>query len=119
MSVVDPYEQFYSHTVSRKFGFPHGYGSCMFGVSRYGYDDIRAGIYRRQPSKKGQIFVKNKFYWPVDTITPERLIVRDKLRQGVLAWQALSPEEKAYYNKLQYPTHMSGYNRFLSLWLNS
>ena len=44
---------------------------------------------------------------------------RTLIRDGVFAWQALTSLEKLYWNKKDYPRHMSGYNRFLRVYLNT
>lgn len=106
-----------SFTISKKLGWPWGFGKIWFGVSRFGDDFPLNGIYQRRPTKTGQIFVRENFYWPIDTITAEREAVRLNFANGVSAWQALTDEEKEEYRARQYPLHMSGYNRFLSLWL--
>lgn len=106
-----------SLTISKKLGWPWGYGKAWFGISRYGDDFEHSGIYQRRPTKKGQIFVRENFYWPTDTITEDRLAVRIAFATAVAQWQALDEEDKQYYRDLQYPRFMSGYNRFLSLWL--
>ena len=39
-------------------------------------------------------------------------------KQAVALWQSKSPAEKVVYEKYRFPVHASGYNRFLSEYLN-
>jgi hypothetical protein len=119
MAIVDAYEQFESITAKGNFGFPHGYGLLFLGWSRYGYEDPKAGIYRERPSANGRILVRNKHYYKSDTPSPAQLVLRAKFASAVATWQALSPTQKMEWEYRQYPKNMSGYNRFISLWLKS
>jgi len=56
-------------------------------------------------------------YVPSQPNTPAQQAARKKLRDGVAAWQALTDDEKDYYNGLSYPPKMSGYNRFLHYYI--
>jgi len=119
MGTISPAQKFSSLGVSGKYSYPNGFGRLFFNWSRYGFEDPDAGVYRRHPTKSGQIVVQNKHYWPVDTITPARLAVRDKFIAGMIAWQALSESQKKYWNTLHSPKNMSGCNRFMRLWLKA
>ena len=119
MVIVQPNDAFESLTVSKKFGFPWGFGRIWFGVSRFGYSLVQSGIYQKRKGKNGQIFVRENFYWPVDTQTEERDRIRLIFAQGVQTWLDLDLEDKDYFRALHYPTNMSGYNRFMSLWLKA
>ena len=105
--------------ISRKIGFPWGYGRIWFGKSHFGDDLVESGIYRRQPTKKGQIFIRENFYWPKNTLSPSLELHRLIFAEGILAWRDLSPEEKNVFRAMKHPRFMSGYNRFLSLWLKA
>jgi hypothetical protein len=119
MVKVEGLDRVYSLTIGGKFGFPWGFGRIWFGVSRFGDDLQESGVYRRQSTPKGQIIMRENFYWPTNTLTPERELVRLIFAEGVLAWQELSEDDKNIWRALHYPPNMSGYNRFISLWLRA
>lgn len=119
MVKVGAFDHGYTLTISRKIGFPWGFGHIWFGVSRFGDDLEQSGIYQRRPTSRGQVFVRENFYWPVNTLSEELELNRMIFAEGVLAWQDLSEEEKNLFRCLTYPRFMSGYNRFLSLWLKA
>lgn len=119
MVKVDANEAVHTLSISGKLGFPWGFGRIWFGVSRFGDDYEPSGIYRRRPTRAGQITIRQNFYWPVNTLSPELQANRLTFAQGVAAWQALTEEQKDFWRALPYPENMSGYNRYLSLWLKS
>lgn len=106
-------------TISQKLGFPWGFGRIWFGVSRYGDSLELSGIYQRRSTKAGQIFVRENFYWPINTLSVELENNRLIFAQGVATWKDMNDEEKEYYRALRQPENMSGYNRFMRLWLRA
>jgi hypothetical protein len=48
---------------------------------------------------------------------PKQLIWRGYLADGVSIWQGMESATQDIYNKLKFPTRMSGYNRFLHYYL--
>ena len=119
MVIIQPAEVIKSVAVSGKYSLPNRYGLIKFGWSKYGINDPSAGIFQRRPRKKGQIFVQEKHYWPVNTISLALQANRDKFADGMAAWHALPKSERDYYNSLHQPQNMSGCNRFLRLWLKA
>lgn len=117
MVIVDPNDAFHSFDVKKKFGFPNGYGRAWFGISRYGDSNLQSGIYQTRRNRLGQITVKEKFYWPPVNTSTAAMDTKANFADAVAAWQALSDGDKQTYDDLTYPRFMSGYNRFISLYL--
>lgn len=74
-------------------------------------------IYREHPTSTGRKLIRQKYFIPTDTWSQSKQDNRDKFGLGVAAWQALSMTEQIVWNKLKYPYHMAGYNRFLRAYM--
>jgi hypothetical protein len=74
-------------------------------------------IYREQPCWFGRITIREKYYTPFNPNSTPQQENRQLFADAVAAWQALSFTDQVSWNKLLYPTHMSGYNRFLRNYL--
>jgi hypothetical protein len=59
-----------------------------------------------------------KFQIPTNPRTPKQQAWRAIFRAGVLEWQALDSETKAFYNTLATPLHIEGFNLFMRRWLH-
>ena len=68
---------------------------------------------------RNDIFITRPYYKPAQPVTPARLARWKKFRNGVLAWQALSPVQKGTWNKLGDMFNYEGFNRFMSKFLKS
>ncbi len=77
------------------------------------------GIYQVRTKWGKHIQVKEKFYVPKNPQTGPQQANRQKLTDAVAAWQALTDQQKAVYNKNAIGKGMSGYNLFLSEYLFS
>lgn len=67
----------------------------------------------------GAFKVVAKYYYPENPQTFDQQKWRNYLAYGVSYWQSFDDNTKEYYNQLKIPAHMSGYNRFLRLYLNA
>lgn len=77
------------------------------------------GIYRVRHRWGKTIQEKLPFYTPTNPQTEPQQANRQKITDGVIAWQALTPEQKEVYNvKAKYKNY-SGYNLFISEYLLS
>jgi len=77
------------------------------------------GIYQVRTRFDRQTQVKEKFYVPTNPQTEAQQANRQKMTDGVIAWQALTDQQKAAYNKNAIGKNLSGYNLFLSEYLYS
>jgi hypothetical protein len=76
-------------------------------------------IYRRQPTPRGRIIIREKYYACENPQHTDQQIWRGKFATAVSLWQALSSTEQIVWNKILYPNHMSGYNRFIRNYLKT
>ena len=71
------------------------------------------GIYQMRMTKRGKVPVKMKFYRPTNPRTPAQEANREKFAAAMVAWQALTPEEKGVYNKRAKKRSMFGWGLFI------
>jgi len=71
------------------------------------------GIYRSRVQNGIRSNEKLKFYSPTNPQTEAQQANRQKIADAVTAWQALTNEQKAVYNKKAISRRMSGYNLFI------
>ena len=55
----------------------------------------------------------------VNPKNPYQLVCQNRFYAAVKAWQSLTEAQKDIYRAWTYPVHASGYNRFLSWFMNS
>jgi hypothetical protein len=77
------------------------------------------GIYQQRKCKTGIETVRMKFYKPTNPNTPAQQHWREKFAQSILAWRALTDDQKKEYNRIAGSLHMSGYNLFQKQYLLS
>ena len=120
----------WSLTVRKKFGRAvyeeDGgiYGVADYARGGYGYGDatpesIFHGVYQMRRCKEGVIPVQMKFYRPTNPRTEIQQNNRVKIRDAVLAWQALDQSQKIEYNKNALGKNLTGYNLFIKNFLLS
>jgi len=63
--------------------------------------------------------ITRPYFIPVQPGTPSQLTWWAKFRNGVTAWQALSPAQKTVLNRRSLPLQMSGFNLFMREYLNA
>lgn len=57
------------------------------------------------------------YYYPYNPRTSEQQYGRNLFSYAVANWQGFSSAVKGYYNELEYPGVMSGYNRYISMYM--
>ena len=124
-----------------RFGRFRLYGTSQFGFTVYGEEDIIcfpdrydplgqgrtpklepinfSGIYRSDNVTGKTKYYKEPYYITKNPRTVPQQANRQKYADGVLAWQALTTEQKAVYNISAKGKRMSGYNLFLKEYLLS
>ena len=95
------------------------YGSAVFGDTPFGFHLIFTGIFRRDNVTGEVKYYREPYYVPKNPRTGPQQTNRQKLANGVAAWQALTSEQKNTYNKKAIGKGMSGYNLFLREYLLS
>ena len=102
-----------------KLGAPSAYGTRDYGAHEYGSGAKTIGIYQVRTRFGGRVQVKEKYYVPTNPQTGPQQTNRAKMTAAVIAWQALTPEQKEIYNENAKNKSYSGYNLFLSEYLLS
>ena len=65
------------------------------------------------------VFVSRPYYIPVQPGTPAQVARWEKFAAGVVAWQALTPEEKKVWRHKADQFNYEGFNRFMHYYLLS
>lgn len=105
-------------TVTGKLGRPWGLPYWL-GWTLLGGPIVEVGYYQRRHRKRGRMISLARHYWPVYQNSVATQAVRDKFRDGVTAWHALTLSQKKFYNDKVYPVAGTGFTRFMSEWLRS
>jgi len=101
------------------YGWFYGFGCGLFGAEVFGSDDELTGIYQTRHAAGRTFNERMGFYWPKNTYNAIRQANRTKFAAAVVAWQALTENQKALYNKDVIGLRMSGYNFFIRKYLLS
>lgn len=107
-----------------------GFGFISFGKNWFGTEVFNLGIYRKAtkgynqytgPPTPGQqsYYVMCRTYTPTNPQTIEQQANRQKIADAVSAWQGLTTEQKANYNRNGTRFNRRGYNVFIQEYLKS
>lgn len=113
MPVLHPIGRLRSIRASKKIGERVGYGGADYGVTAFGTPVDFAGIYRVRHYNGKVYHEKMDFFVQPITHTVPQDANRTKFAGAVSAWQALTAEQKAVYNKRAVGRHYFGYHLFL------
>jgi len=141
MAVVNPKEQGIAIQIKNKLGHAWGYGEKIYGEVRYGATMVgyglglygkktygeteygnaieRPGIYQIRTRYNKQVTVREIFYWPKNPQTQSQQANRQKLTDGVTAWQGLTSGQKEIYNERARYKPYSGFNLYLKEYILS
>lgn len=116
-TIHGPITRPYADTVYKTWNDPESaiFGSSNFGVAYYGDDS--AGVFQRIHTKQGKKSRKLRYYVPTYSDSDPAKSIRLKFKNANLAWKALDPSEQNYYNILSKPSHMTGRNMFVKLYM--
>ena len=67
----------------------------------------------------GKERIVKKYYYPYNPKSAEQQALRDVFSDAVVGWQGFDDPIKNFYNTGFFNPHMSGYNRYISLYLNA
>ena len=95
------------------------YGVRGYGAFYYGAGAEIHGIYQVRTRFGKHVQVKEKFYVPTNPQTENQQANRQKYTDSIIAWRALTNQQKAEYNKKAIGKRMSGYNLFQQEYLLS
>lgn len=124
MTIISPTEGCRSVVQRGKVGDFARYGKVYYGHAKYGLSFEEAGIYQMRTIKMGEPSVgtkyhykkrpiRMKFYQPTGEPSAEQTTLRNKFGDAIVAWQALTAEQKMVYHTRAVGLRMSGYNLFL------
>lgn len=113
-----------------KLGHPNEYGFNDLGKSQYGEFNPQAGTYRRgrtgynnrgyNPERKSErILVQMRDCTPNNPRTVLQQQGRNKFKEAIAAWQALTPLEKATWNATARKKGRYGYHAFITDFLKN
>lgn len=105
--------------VRGKVGAPSAYGTAGYGIFKYGAGAKFMGIYKIVVINGKQTQIREDYYVPTNPQTESQQANRQKLTNGVTAWQALTSSAKSVYNERAKYKKLSGYNLFLKEYLLS
>lgn len=97
----------------KRFGYSQLLGTQFFGYSRFGEYNDYAGVYQYWNSWGQRKHIRKLFHWPMYSSTPAIEASREKFRDAMTAWSALTSYEKLKYNKRATPKQMWGRNLFI------
>ncbi len=108
---------FYQRTGVVKNPYPIGiFGRYLINPIYY---SVKGWNYEMRRTWHGIQSVAKHGTLPPDPHSPEQLGNWDKFSEAIHTWQLMSQSQKEIYNKLKYPEHTSGYNKFISWYLRS
>lgn len=117
MAIVNLQNTIGNLEIRGKFGKTSGFGYLMFGFNYFQKMDQMEGIYQKRPRKKGQIFVRMRHYIMPYSNTPAQQAQRQKIRDSLNAWRALSFDEQIKWNRAKKPKGCSGYQYFCKVYM--
>lgn len=95
------------------------FGAVIFGKDRFADITVVSGIFEIRHTSKGQRNSYTKYMIPNNPRTEEQQIPRANFATAVANWQALTSNQKAFYNEKAEGRYYSGYNLFIKAYLLS
>ncbi len=117
-------------TVRKRLGKPNFFGWIMFGWSEFGDNNYCSGVYQQRRNRQYD-YTKMKWKfgrprnfimkpaWPVQPPSVARDAQQAKFSTALSMWQALTAEQKKYYNSIANRRSRRGYDYFMSKTLKS
>lgn len=100
-------------------GYGGGFGKIVFSHNRFGFNCPFAGIYSSQRTSKGRVHYLKTFYRPTNPQTPTQQAWRSVFTAGKAQYDTFDPETKLEYKIRGKRRGLTGYNLFMSEWLNA
>jgi len=119
MAVVNSTDEAIGTQIRKKLGRSSEYGQRLYGKFEYGEQNNKFGIYQMRTKYGKQVIVKEIFYWPSNPQSVPQQANRQKLTDAVIAWQALTDNQKEIYNERARYKLYSGYNLYLKEYILS
>jgi hypothetical protein len=112
-NIAGPTTRPYADTIQKSWNDPE---SAIFGQGKFGecyFGDDSAGVFQTFKSTRGKASRKLRYYVPTYSESEPIIASRTKFANAILAYRALTAEQKNDYKILAYGKQMSGYNLFL------
>lgn len=117
-------------TIKKRLGLPNMFGWLIPGWSQFGDDNIFTGVYQTRHRRldywtagytpKGpRADFRMRPAWPIQPASAARDAQQAKFVTALGMWQALTTEQKKYYNKIASRKSKRGYDYFMSITLKS
>lgn len=141
MVIVTGLEKLLSVEARGRLGKPFKLGMCQFGHANFGDSQILflvpefgfvnygrfdlgakfvfSGIYQKYNFAGKKYTLRKDYYLCKNYRYTNQQANRSKMANAVLAWQNLTSEQKAFYNKNKRRRNLCGYNFFLKEYLLS
>lgn len=135
MPSIETKEALRSVFAQKRFSVPRRFGCAIFGRSHYSDDDLfieysyfggcflgenlfgdyvlLSGIYQIRHGSDGPYLCRENFMVPKNPRSIPQQANRSTFADAISAWQALTNEQKAFYNEKAVGQHLSGYNLFI------
>jgi hypothetical protein len=117
-------------TIRKRLGLPNKCGWAVPGWSECGDDNDFTGTFQQRRPRIGNgklgpvIFGRQKNFvmkptWPIQPASALRDAQQDKFKTALSMWQALTNEQKMFYNQIATRRSKRGYDLFMSQTLKS
>lgn len=130
MPFITTFEKIPAFKIRKRLGLPNMCGWAIPGWSECGDDNDFTGVYQQRRPRIGNgalapvIFGKQKNFiqcptWPIQPASALRDAQQEKFKTALLAWQALTNEQKMFYNQIATRRSKRGYDLFMGQTLKS
>jgi hypothetical protein len=119
MAIINPVKLFNVPGIVKRYGKPNQFGQVVYGWSWFGNTDEKIDVYRLRHYNSKKMSGNLPYYMTANPQTEEQQTNRAKFSNAVASWQNLTDEEKNAYNELSTGTNKSGYNIFISRYMDN
>jgi hypothetical protein len=119
MAIINPVKLFNVPGIVKRYGKPNQFGQVVYGWSWFGNTDEKVDVYHRRHLAKKRGVIAVPYMFPENPQSEGQQTNRAKFSNAVASWQNLTDEEKNAYNELSTGTNKSGYNIFISRYMDN
>lgn len=119
MVIVMGMQKLMSQSTSKKFGFTAAAGFARCGYTRCGSSKDFGGVYQKKFTREGWKISRGRYQRPTNPQTTAQQEWRAVFADGVVAYGALTTDEKALLSQQGRDYRMSGWNLFLRRYLQA
>jgi hypothetical protein len=119
MTIVIGLDRLMSMDARGAFGVSINVGRLRPGFNRLGFDSKYNGIYARKYTREGPATSRMVHMRPKNPRTQKQMFWRTIFAEGKSTYDTLTLDQKKRLSRDGGKQHMSGYNLFMSRWLQS